>query len=270
MQIANIPLGQGSPLVLIAGLNVIENESETLRVAKFLSERSLAHGFPLVFKASVDKANRSSWRSFRGPGVTEGLRVLSKVQGELGLPVLTDVHEVAQVKEVAEVVDCLQVPAFLCRQTDLLDACAETGRPINVKKGQFLAPNDMRHVVEKLRNTGANNVFLTERGTTFGYGNLVVDFRGLVEMRTMAPVCLDATHSVQFPGASGEATGGDCKMVIPLARAGAAVGLDALFVEVHPEPTRAPCDGPSQLDYEGFELLLSPLRVVDAAARRSE
>lgn len=269
MQIADIPLGNGAPLVLIAGLNVIESEQETLQVAGFLAERSAAHGFPLVFKASVDKANRSSWRSFRGPGMDEGLKVLSRVREELGLPVLTDVHEAAQARRTAEVVDCLQVPAFLCRQTDLLDACAETGTPINVKKGQFLAPSDMKHVVAKLSHAGAKDVFLTERGTTFGYGNLVVDFRSLVEMRAMAPVCLDATHSVQFPGASGESSGGDCKMVIPLAKAGAAVGLDALFVEVHPEPSRAPCDGPSQLNFEDFEALLSQLRVVDNAARQA-
>ncbi len=268
MQISTIPVGDGAPLALISGLNVIESEDATLAVAEHLRERAAAYGFPLIFKASVDKANRSSWRSFRGPGLDEGLRILARVKSELGLPILTDVHEPAQAKPAAEVADCLQVPAFLCRQTDLLVACAATGRAVNVKKGQFLAPRDMRHVVEKLTRAGASGICLTERGTTFGYGNLVVDFRGLIEMRSMAPVCLDATHSVQFPGGAGEATSGDRKMVLPLARAGAAIGLDALFVEVHPDPAQAPCDGPSQLDFESFELLLRQVRAADDALRQ--
>jgi 2-dehydro-3-deoxyphosphooctonate aldolase (KDO 8-P synthase) len=270
VQIGDITVGGGAPLALISGLNVIEGEDATLAVAEHLRERAAAHGFPLIFKASVDKANRSSWRSFRGPGMDDGLRILARVKSELGLPILTDVHEPAQAKPAAEVADCLQVPAFLCRQTDLLVACAATEKAVNVKKGQFLAPRDMRHVVDKLSRAGATGICLTERGTTFGYGNLVVDFRGLIEMRSMAPVCLDATHSVQFPGGSGEATSGDRRMVLPLARAGAAVGIDALFVEVHPDPAQAPCDGPSQLDFESFEALLGQVRAVNDATRRFE
>ncbi|NNL85553.1 MAG: 3-deoxy-8-phosphooctulonate synthase [Myxococcales bacterium] len=267
MRIADIPVGNGAPLVLFAGLNVIETESATLAVAERLRAIAEAHRLPLVFKASVDKANRSSWRSFRGPGADEGLRILARVRSETGLPLLTDVHEPGQAKPAAEVVDCLQVPAFLCRQTDLLTACAATGRPTNVKKGQFMAPHDARHIVQKLEQAGASGVCLTERGTSFGHGDLVVDFRGLVVMRRYAPVCLDATHSVQFPGGAGEATGGDRSMVAPLARAGVAVGIDALFVEVHPDPDRAPCDGPSQLDFPAFERLLTEVAAIDRALR---
>ncbi len=267
MQIADIPVGNGAPLVLVAGLNVIETESATLKLAERLRLAAEELAFPFVFKASFDKANRSSWRSFRGPGIDEGLRILARVRAEVGVPVLTDVHEPGQAKPVAEIADCLQVPAFLCRQTDLLLSCAATGRPTNVKKGQFLAPHDARHIVEKFERGGAGGVFLTERGTTFGHGDLVVDFRGLVSMRRFAPVCFDATHSVQFPGGAGDATGGDRHMVAPLARAAVAVGVDALFVEVHPDPAHAPCDGPSQLDFPAFEGLLREVRAIDRALR---
>ncbi len=220
---------------------------------------------PLVFKASFDKANRSSLRSYRGAGLDEGLRILQRVKRETGLPILTDVHEPPQAKAAAEVADCLQVPAFLCRQTDLLKACAATGRPVNVKKGQFMAPQDMRHVVDKLARFGANGVLLTERGTSFGYNNLVVDFRALPVLREMAPVCFDATHAVQVPGGSEDATGGDRRYVRPLARAAVAVGIDALFVECHPEPERAPCDGPSQIDLGSFDRLLDEVCAVQDA-----
>jgi 2-dehydro-3-deoxyphosphooctonate aldolase (KDO 8-P synthase) len=196
MRIGDIPLGDGSPLVLVAGLNVIESEAGALRAAAWIRERAERHGFPLVFKASIDKANRSHLESYRGPGFDEGLRILGRVKSELGLPVLTDVHEPGQAKPAAEIVDCLQIPAFLCRQTDLLLACAATGLPVNVKKGQFLAPRDMRHAVDKLEKGGAGGAFVTERGTSFGHNDLVVDFRGLIEMRAFAPVCFDATHSV--------------------------------------------------------------------------
>jgi 2-dehydro-3-deoxyphosphooctonate aldolase (KDO 8-P synthase) len=226
------------------------------------------HDFPLVFKASVDKANRSSLRSFRGPGFDEGLRILARVKAETGLPVLTDVHEPAQAKPTSEVADCLQVPAFLCRQTDLIVACAATGRPVNIKKGQFLAPDDARLSVEKVLAAGRGGALLTERGSSFGYNDLVVDMRGLVRMRRIAPVCFDATHSVQQPGAGEESSGGDRSMVAPLARAAVAVGIDALFVEVHPDPDRAPCDGPSQITPEAFELLLGEVRAIERALAR--
>jgi 2-dehydro-3-deoxyphosphooctonate aldolase (KDO 8-P synthase) len=257
MRIGEIPLGEGAPLVLIAGLNVVESEEATLEAAGLVRDVADAHGLPAVFKASVDKANRSSLRSYRGPGFDEGLRVLQRVKAEFGLPVLTDVHEPGQAKPAAEVADCIQVPAFLCRQTDLLVACAATGRPVNVKKGQFMSPQEMRHAVEKVRGHGSGGVLVTERGTSFGYNELVVDFRALVVMREFAPVCFDATHSVQRPGAGAFASDGDRSMVAPLARAAVAVGIDALFVETHPRPEAAPCDGPSQIDFEGLDALLA-------------
>ena len=230
-----------------------------------MREAAARHGLPAVFKASVDKANRSSLRSYRGPGFDEGLRVLQRVKAEFGLPVLTDVHEPGQAKPASEVADCIQVPAFLCRQTDLVVACAATGRPVNVKKGQFLSPGEMRHVAEKIREHGTGGVLLTERGTSFGYNELVVDFRGLVEMREFAPVCFDATHSVQRPGAGPFASDGDRSMVAPLARAAVAVGIDALFVEAHPAPDEAPCDGPSQIDFEGLDALLAEVAAIAEA-----
>ncbi len=267
MRIGEVPLGGGAPLVLIAGLNVVETEDATLRMAERLAELAERHAFPLVFKASVDKANRSSLRSYRGPGFDEGLRILARVKGEVGLPILTDVHEPAQAKPAAEIADCLQIPAFLCRQTDLIAASAATGRAVNIKKGQFLAPEDIRLAVEKVGQYRSDGVFVTERGTTFGYHDLVVDMKGLVRMRDFAPVCYDATHSVQRPGAGPEASGGDRAMVLPLARAAVAVGVDALFVEVHSEPDRAPCDAPSQIDLETFERLLVEARALDEARR---
>jgi 2-dehydro-3-deoxyphosphooctonate aldolase (KDO 8-P synthase) len=267
MRIADIPLGDASPLVLIAGLNVIESEAGTLEAARLIRDLAESHGFPLVFKASVDKANRSHLESYRGPGFDEGLRILARVKSELGLPLLTDVHEPAQAKQAAGIVDCLQVPAFLCRQTDLLVACAATGLPVNVKKGQFMAPRDMRHAVEKVRAGGAGGVFVTERGTSFGHNDLVVDFRGLVEMRGFAPVCFDATHSVQHPGGAGTASDGDRRMVAPLARAAVATGIDALFVEAHPAPDEAPCDGPSQIDFAALGELLAEVRLLERALR---
>jgi 2-dehydro-3-deoxyphosphooctonate aldolase (KDO 8-P synthase) len=268
MRIGDIPLGDASPLVLIAGLNVIETEAGTLAAARTIRDLAERHGLPLVFKASVDKANRSHLGSYRGPGFDEGLRILARVKGELGLPLLTDVHEPGQAKPAAEVVDCLQIPAFLCRQTDLLMACAATGLPVNIKKGQFMAPRDMRHAVEKVLTGGAAGAFVTERGTTFGHNDLVVDFRGLVQMRAFAPVCFDATHSVQEPGAGETASHGDRTLVAPLARAAVALGIDALFVEAHPNPEKAPCDGPSQIDFATLDALLREVRAIDRAARK--
>lgn len=266
LRIASIPLGNGSPLVLIAGLNVVESEAATLDGAARVAELSARHGLPLVFKASADKANRSSLDSFRGIGFDEGLRVLGRVKAELGLPTITDVHEPAQAKPAAEIVDCLQIPAFLCRQTDLVLACAATGKPVNIKKGQFMAPRDMQLAVAKVTRTpGSAGAFVTERGTTFGYNDLVVDLRGLVAMRDFAPVCFDATHSVQHPGGAGTSTAGDRRMVAPLARAAVAVGIDALFVEVHPNIDEAPCDGPSQLSFESLDALLGEAVAIERA-----
>ncbi|TMB31892.1 MAG: 3-deoxy-8-phosphooctulonate synthase, partial [Deltaproteobacteria bacterium] len=224
MRIGEISVGHGEPLLLIAGPCVIEGEPQTLAAARRVAAFSQRAGVPVVFKCSFDKANRTSNKSFRGPGLTEGLRILARVREETGLPVLTDVHEESQCAKAAEVVDILQIPAFLCRQTDLLLAAAATGRAVNVKKGQFLAPEDMKNAVDKLREGGCREILLTERGASFGYHTLVVDMRGLVVMRRFAPVCFDATHSVQQPGSQGTATGGDRALAPVLARAAAAVG----------------------------------------------
>lgn len=273
MDVGGVRIGGGAPLALITGVNVIEGEAETLDAARTVQALAERHGLPVIFKASFDKANRSSVRSYRGPGLDQGLRILDRVKRETGLPLLTDVHEPGQAKIVAEVVDCLQVPAFLCRQTDLLAACAATGKPVNLKKGQFLGPQDMRLAVEKIRAFGAREVLVTERGTSFGYNHLVVDMRTLVEIRRFAPVCFDATHSVQHPGAGEESAGGDRAMVAPLARAAVAVGIDVLFVEAHPDPEQAPCDGPSQIDFTSLDRLLREVaeidRTVDSGAKTS-
>lgn len=251
-------------MVLISGLNVVESEQATLDAAHELRQIAARHGFPLIFKASVDKANRSSLRSFRGPGLDEGLRTLARVRSETGVPTTTDVHEAAQAKPAAEVVDLLQVPAFLSRQTDLIAACAATGKPVNVKKGQFMGPLDVRHIAQKASHFGSGGLMVTERGSTFGPYDLVVDMRGLVKMREFAPVCYDATHSVQQREAGGEAVSGDRRMVAPLARAAVAVGIDALFVEVHPDPANAPCDRDSQIDTDSLERLLGQVRAIES------
>jgi 2-dehydro-3-deoxyphosphooctonate aldolase (KDO 8-P synthase) len=246
----------GGELVVIAGPCVIEGEDFTLRHARRVAEVAQKHGVAAVFKCSFDKANRTSGKSFRGPGLAEGLRILGRVKRETGLPVLTDVHGEDQCAPAAEVVDVLQIPAFLCRQTDLLLAAARTGRAVNVKKGQFLAPEDMKNVADKLREAGCAQVLLTERGASFGYHDLVVDMRGLVAMRRFAPVCFDATHSVQQPGSRGDASGGDRALAPPLARAAAAVGIDALFCEVHEDPDRALSDGPNSLTFPIWDALV--------------
>ena len=259
-------VGDGRPLLLIAGPCVIESEAQALSHARRVKALAERHRLPVVFKASFDKANRSSGKSFRGVGLEAGLRVFEAVKRETGLPCLTDVHEAWQAEPVGKGVDVLQVPAFLCRQTDLVVACARHGRAVNVKKGQFLAPRDMRHAVEKCRDAGNDNVLLTERGASFGYGNLVVDMRALVLMRELGvPVCLDATHSVQLPGAAGDTTGGERQYVAPLARAAAAVGIDALFAEVHEDPAVAKSDGPNSLDFAMADRLLAEVVKIRAA-----
>jgi 2-dehydro-3-deoxyphosphooctonate aldolase (KDO 8-P synthase) len=258
-------MGAGRPLVLIAGPDIVESEASTLAAAKRVKSIAERHHVPVVFKCSYDKANRTSLGSFRGIGIAEGLSVLAKVKREVGLPILTDVHDVAQVPGAAEVADVLQVPAFLCRQTDLIVACAKSGRAVNLKKGQFVAPKDMRHGVAKAKDSGSANVFLTERGASFGYNNLVVDMRSLVWMREVAPVCFDATHSVQLPSAADGTTGGERSFVAPLARAAAAVGIDALFLEVHEDPEHAKCDGPNSLDFAALDSLVGEVLSVRRA-----
>jgi 2-dehydro-3-deoxyphosphooctonate aldolase (KDO 8-P synthase) len=262
MQIRDIPVGDGAPLVLISGLNVLESLEGALACAHAVAAIAERHGLAAVFKASFDKANRSSRHSYRGPGLDEGLRILERVRADSGLPVTTDIHEPGQAKIVAEVADLLQVPSFMSRQTDLVAAAAGTGRPLNIKKGQFMAPSDVAHAVDKAQSFGATGVMVTERGTSFGYHDLVVDMRGLVAMREVAPVCLDATHAVQHPGAGTIASSGDRTYVAPLARAAAALGVDALFVETHPDPDAAPCDGACQILLEDLDRLLGQVQAI--------
>ena len=256
-------IGTGK-LALLSGPCVIENRDLCLKTAECLKGVCEKRGVNYIFKASFDKANRSSASSFRGMGMEEGLKILAEVKKAIGVPVVTDVHESAQVPAVAEVADLLQIPAFLCRQTDLLTACSATGRPVNVKKGQFLAPEDMAGVLGKLDK---NNVMLTDRGTSFGYHNLVVDMRGLATMRAFGvPVCFDGTHSVQLPGGLGSCSGGQRQFVAPLTRAAAAVGIDALFLEVHPDPDHALSDGANSLNYQDAERVLDGVLAIHEAA----
>jgi 2-dehydro-3-deoxyphosphooctonate aldolase (KDO 8-P synthase) len=268
-QIGEVHIGSGN-LFLIAGPCVIESEEHAIRMAEIIKGVTRALGVPFIFKASYDKANRTSIRSFRGPGVKEGLRILRKIKDEVGVLVLTDVHEVADVGRVAEAVDVLQIPAFLCRQTDLVVAAALSGRAINIKKGQFVSPWDMRHAVEKCREAGNSQVFLTERGTSFGYNNLVVDMRSLAIMRKFAPVVFDATHSVQLPSAQpgdgGPAVSGGQPEFIPvLARAAVAAGVDGVFLEVHDKPREAKSDGANALESTKLREVLKELLAVKQA-----
>jgi 2-dehydro-3-deoxyphosphooctonate aldolase (KDO 8-P synthase) len=259
-------VGDGRRLLLIAGPCVLEDEGHALRHARRVKSLAEKHGLPVVFKASFDKANRSSGKSYRGPGLEVGLRAFEAVKRETGLACTTDVHETWQAEPVGKVVEVLQVPAFLCRQTDLVIACATHGRSVSVKKGQFLAPREMRHAVQKCREAGNQNVLLMERGASFGYGNLVVDMRSLVVMRELGvPVCLDATHSVQLPGGAGDVTGGERQFVAPLARAAAAVGIDALFMEIHEDPAVARSDGPNSLDFDMADRILGEVLAVRRA-----
>jgi len=268
-QVGDVRIGAGD-FFLIAGPCVIESEEHAIRMAEIIKGVTKALGLPLIFKASYDKANRTSIRSFRGPGIKEGLRILKKIKDDLQLPVLTDVHEVADVARVAEVVDVLQIPAFLCRQTDLVVAAALSGRAVNIKKGQFVSPWDMRHVVDKCREAGNKQIFLTERGTSFGYNNLVVDMRSLSIMQKFAPVVFDATHSVQLPSAQagdhGPAVSGGQPEFIPiLARAAVAAGVDGVFLEVHDNPKEAKSDGANALDSTKLREVLKELLVLRKA-----
>ena len=264
-------LGGGLPPLFIAGPDVIESEEHALRMARALREIARERKIPLVFKSSFDKANRTSVDSPRGPGLEEGLRVLRRVKEETGLPVTTDFHTPEQAERLAPVVDLLQVPAFLCRQTDLLLAAGRTGRPVNIKKGQFLAPADAAHAVAKVRSTGNGQVLVTERGSTFGYHNLVVDFRSIPRIRAMGiPVCFDATHSVQLPGGQGGRSGGEREFIAHLARAAVAVGVDALFFEVHDNPDQALCDGPNQFFLDRFSGFVAGLMALHRAGEEAE
>ncbi len=266
--IGNVTVGGGAPLALIAGPCVIEGERQALEAARAIKDICSSRGIPFVYKSSYDKANRSSIGSFRGPGLKKGLSILARVKEEVGVPVLSDVHSESEALDAAKALDALQVPALLSRQTDLLLAAGSTGLPVNVKKGQFMSPWDMGNVVEKLKSSGCRQILLTERGTTFGYNNLVADMRSLVVMARFGyPVVFDATHSLQLPGALGHASGGQREFVPHLARAAVAVGCNALFLEVHPDPERAPCDGPNMLRLEDLPQLLDEVMAIDRVAR---
>ena len=270
MKLCGFDIGSDRPFFLIAGPCVIESEAMVLDIASQMKEITDKLGIPYLFKASFDKANRTSGKSFRGPGLEEGLRILSEVKSKVGVSVLTDVHTEEEVSEVASVVDMLQTPAFLCRQTDFIRACAKCGKPVNIKKGQFLAPHDMMNVVKKAKEAAVeagldpDNFTVCERGVSFGYGNLVSDMRGLAIMReTGAPVVFDATHSVQLPGGNGTSSGGDRRFVPVLARAATAVGVAGLFMETHPDPAKALSDGPNSVPLNRMEALLTELKAID-------
>jgi len=274
-QVGDVTIGSGN-LFLIAGPCVIESEDHAIRMAEIIKGVARSLNFPFIFKASYDKANRTSIRSFRGPGLTEGLRILKKIKNEVGVPVLTDVHHIADVTKVAEVVDVIQIPAFLCRQTDLVLAAAMSERAVNIKKGQFVSPWDMKHVVEKCRTAGNNKIFLTERGSSFGYNNLVVDMRSLTIMRKFAPVVFDATHSVQLPSSSDSdgdkpaASGGQPEFIPVLSRAAVAAGVDGVFMEVHDNPKEAKSDGANALESTKLRGLLKELLAVHDAIESAQ
>ena len=271
VKVGQIQIGGGAPLSVIAGPCVIESREAAIRHAAALKDRADRAGVPYIFKSSYDKANRSSVNSFRGPGLEKGLEILAEIKSKMGVPVLTDVHEIDQVAAVQEVADVLQIPAFLCRQTDFVLAVARSARVVNVKKGQFLAPWDMRNVLDKILSTGNDRVLLTERGASFGYNNLVSDMRSLVVMREFGyPVVFDATHSLQLPGGLGSASGGERKYIPALARAAVAAGVDALFMEVHEDPDHAMSDGPNSLDVREFECLLKVVKRLDDLVKETE
>jgi 2-dehydro-3-deoxyphosphooctonate aldolase (KDO 8-P synthase) len=263
IKINNISIGDNSSLVIIAGPCVIENEEITFYTAEKLKEICAKVGLPFIFKSSYDKANRTSLSSYRGHGIDKGLKILSDVRSKFDIPVISDVHSVDEVKYAAEVLDALQIPAFLCRQTDLILAAANTGKPVNIKKGQFLAPWDIKNIIDKFTSTGNANLFITERGTSFGYNNLVVDFRAFPIMRSYGyPVIFDVTHSLQLPGGQGSSSGGQREFAEPLARAAVAVGVDGLFMEVHPEPDKALCDGPNMIKLSDLKKMLNIIKAI--------
>ncbi len=269
IHIQGVKIGGNNPLVLIAGPCVIESEESTLEAGTRLKRMAAELGVPFIFKSSFDKANRSSVQSYRGPGLMEGLRILGRVKREIGLPILSDVHRFEEIGPAAEVLDIVQIPAFLCRQTDFVIEVARTGRVVNIKKGQFLAPWDIKNAVEKATSAGNDRIIITERGVSFGYNNLVADMRSLPIMRELGfPVVFDATHSVQLPGAGGSASSGDRKFVPHLTRAAAAVGIDALFMEVHSCPDKALCDGPNMLDMAELPALLKQVQEIDRIAKK--
>jgi 2-dehydro-3-deoxyphosphooctonate aldolase (KDO 8-P synthase) len=271
INIANIKIGSKNPFVLIAGPCCMESERLVLETAEYLKRLTEKLKIPFIFKSSFDKANRTSIHSFRGPGLEEGLKLLEKVKDQLEVPVTTDIHLPEHAKPVGEIVDLIQIPAFLCRQTDLLVAAAETNKPINVKKAQFLASWDIRNVVNKLEESGNKSIMLTERGTTFGYNNLVVDMAGLIEMKKFGyPVIFDGTHSVQKPGGNGNSSGGNREYVEYLSRAAVAIGIDGLFLEAHPDPDNALSDGPNMIKLTNLEDILRKIILIDEITKQGD
>ena len=268
INIKNISFSNSSPISIIAGLNVLEDEDMTLNVAKKLKDVTKKLDMSFVFKASFDKANRSSVNSYRGPGLETGVKIFKLLKDKLNIPIITDVHEIYQVDKIAEVADIIQIPAFLCRQTDLIRAVCKTGLPINIKKGQFLSPRQMINIVDKCKSFGNENIMLCERGSSFGYDNLVVDFLGMSELKNLDnPLILDVTHSLQIPGGLGDSTGGRSHQAIDLALAGTALKLAGLFIEVHPNPNEALCDGPSATKLDDFEDILKKVKALDSLVK---
>jgi len=269
VQVGSVRIGKGNPLVLIAGPCVIENEEISFTVAGRLKEICDHLDIPFIFKSSYDKANRLSIASFRGPGIEKGLGIMGNIKRKLSIPVISDIHSVEEVGPASEVLDLLQIPAFLCRQTDLIISSSRTGKPVNIKKGQFLSPGDVKNIIEKFTSTGNQKLLITERGTSFGYNNLIVDFRGFPIMRSFGyPVFFDVTHSLQLPGGEGNRSGGQPGFAAPLARAAVAAGVDGLFIETHPEPNRALCDGPNMIPLAEVEGFLTQAKAIHDRVRQ--
>ena len=264
IKIKEINLSNNSPMTIIAGLNVLEDESMALDVAERLKEITIKHNIPFVFKASFDKANRSSIDSYRGPGLKEGKKIFESIKKNIDVPIITDIHEKGQIEEISQVVDILQIPAFLCRQTDLISEACKTQLPLNIKKGQFLSPYQMKNIIEKCYSFGNDNIILCERGSSFGYDNLIVDFLGISEQKAFNyPIILDVTHSLQLPGGQGNSAGGRSHQAEDLARAAIALKISGLFIEVHPNPDKALCDGPSATKLEDFEDMIIKIKRID-------
>ena len=264
IKIKEINLSNNSPMTIIAGLNVLENEDMALDVAEKLKEITTKHNIPFVFKASFDKANRSSIDSYRGPGLEAGKKIFESIKKNINVPIITDIHEEGQIEEISQVVDILQIPAFLCRQTDLISAACKTQLPLNIKKGQFLSPYQMKNIIEKCNSFGNDNIILCERGSSFGYDNLIVDFLGISEQKAFNyPIILDVTHSLQLPGGQGNSAGGRSHQAEDLARAAIALKISGLFIEVHPNPDKALCDGPSATKLEDFEDMITKIKKID-------
>ena len=264
IKIKEINLSNNSPMTIIAGLNVLEDEDMALNVAEKLKEITTKHNIPFVFKASFDKANRSSIDSYRGPGLEVGKKIFESIKKNINVPIITDIHEEGQIEEISQVVDILQIPAFLCRQTDLISAACKTELPLNIKKGQFLSPYQMKNIIEKCNSFGNDNIILCERGSSFGYDNLIVDFLGISEQKSFNyPIILDVTHSLQLPGGKGNSAGGRSHQAEDLARAAIALKISGLFIEVHPNPDKALCDGPSATKLEDFENIITKIKKID-------